>query len=86
MPTISRFFGIVITMNYSDHPPPHFHVRYGEHRALVSIEGLVVLRGQLPPRVLGLVVEWALQHRAELRKDWELARDQEPLVAIAGLE
>jgi hypothetical protein len=26
---ISRFFGIVVAMFYNDHPPPHFHVRYG---------------------------------------------------------
>lgn len=86
MPTISRFFGIVITMNYGDHPPAHFHVRYGEHRALVSIDGLLVLRGQLPPRVLGLVVEWASQHVPELHKNWERAREQQPLEPIAPLE
>jgi len=27
MPEISRFFGIIITMNYNDHSPPHFHAR-----------------------------------------------------------
>lgn len=86
MPTISRFFGIVITMYYSEHPPPHFHVRYGEHRALVSIDGLHVLFGELPPRVLGLVVEWASQHVPELRTNWELARSQAPLQSIAPLE
>ena len=86
MPTISRFFGIVVTINYSDHPPSHFHVRYAGHRALVSIDGLQVLRGRLPPRVLGLVVEWALQHRPQLRTNWELARDQQPLEPVAPLE
>jgi hypothetical protein len=30
MPEISRFFGMVILMYYNDHPPPHFHVRYGD--------------------------------------------------------
>ena len=30
MPTISRFYGIVIFMNYNDHNPPHFHARYQE--------------------------------------------------------
>ena len=29
MPEISRFYGIVISMYYDDHNPPHFHVRYG---------------------------------------------------------
>ena len=27
MPEISRFLGIVITMYFNDHNPPHFHVR-----------------------------------------------------------
>lgn len=86
MPTISRFFGIVITMNYCEHPPRHFHVRYGEHRALVSIDGLLVLRGQLPPRVLGLVIEWASRHEVELMENWERPRDHQPLTPIAPLE
>ena len=86
MPTISRFLGIVITINYNDHEPPHFHVRYSEYRALLGIDGLTVLRGQLPPRVLGLVVEWASQHMSELRRNWDLARAQEPLEAIRPLE
>ena len=86
MPEISRFFGIVIAMFYNDHPPPHFHARYGGHKALVSIESLTLLRGSLPPRALGLVVEWATKHRAELWENWELARDEESLTKIAPLE
>jgi hypothetical protein len=66
MPEISRFFGIIIAMFYNDHPPPHFHVRYGGMRAVVGIEDLVLLEGNLSPRVLGLVVEWAARHRSEL--------------------
>jgi hypothetical protein len=57
MPEISRFFGIVIQMYYNDHAPPHFHVRYGNHRALIAVETLAVLKGELPPRALGLVIE-----------------------------
>jgi hypothetical protein len=86
MPTISRFFGIVITINYVDHPPPHFHARYAEHKAVVAIDTLMVLEGSLPPRVLGLVIEWATQHRAELAADWTLAGEQAPLRPIAPLE
>jgi hypothetical protein len=36
---ISAFYGIVIQMYYGDHPPPHFHVRYGGGSAKVEIEG-----------------------------------------------
>ena len=48
MPEISRFLGIVITMYFNDHNPPHFHVRYEEYRALVGIEPLELREGRLP--------------------------------------
>jgi len=47
VPEISRFFGIVIAMFYGDHLPPHFHARYGEHRAIIDIESGTVLTGRL---------------------------------------
>jgi len=37
MPEISRFLGVVISMYFDEHNPPHFHVRYNEWRAVVSI-------------------------------------------------
>ena len=85
MPEISRFFGILITMYYNDHAPPHFHVRYGNQRALVGVDSLQVLRGRLSPRALGLVMEWAAMHQDELKEDWNLARAQEPLKPIEPL-
>jgi hypothetical protein len=86
LPEISRFFGIIVAMFYNDHPPPHFHVRYGRQRAIVGIATLSVLEGALSPRVLGLVVEWAAQHRDELDANWQLARRHAPLNRIAPLE
>jgi Domain of unknown function (DUF4160) len=86
VPEIGRFFGIVIAMFYADHAPPHFHARYGEHRAIIDIESSALLGGALPSRSLGLVVEWATQHRAELRENWMLAPRQEPLLPVAPLE
>jgi hypothetical protein len=86
MPEISRFFGIIIAMFYNDHAPPHFHVRYGEQRAIIAIDSLMVLGGKLSPRVLGLVMEWAAVHQEELREDWRLAERQAPLKSIAPLE
>jgi len=47
MPEISRFFGMIITINYNDHPPPHFHVRYGGQKALIDIYSFRVLEGRL---------------------------------------
>ena len=86
MPEISRFFGIVIKMFFADHNPPHFHAEYGDHKALVDIESLAVFAGRLPPRVLGLVIEWATLHQAELLDDWTMARAQQTLRGIPPLE
>lgn len=69
MPEISRFFGIIIAMFYDDHAPPHFHVRYGDQKAIFAIESLGVLHGRLSPRALALVAEWTAQHQEELRAD-----------------
>lgn len=86
MPEISRFFGIIITMYFNEHNPPHFHARYGDHRAEIAIDTFSIIAGRLPPRVLGLVMEWAALHRQELMDDWELARRQVELKRIAPLE
>jgi hypothetical protein len=59
MPEISRFYGLVITMHWGDHLPPHFHVRCGANRALVAITPVALLAGDLPPRPLGMAMEWA---------------------------
>ena len=85
VPEISRFLGIVVRMHFADHRPPHFHAWYGEHEALIAIDGPRVLEGQLPPRALGLVIEWAASRRAELLVDWELAGSRQPLRPIEPL-
>jgi hypothetical protein len=86
VPEISRFFGIIITMYFSDHQPPHFHVRYGEWKAQVTIETISILNGTLPPRVFGLVAEWSLVHRDELRENWNLVQNESLPKKIAPLE
>jgi hypothetical protein len=71
---IARFFGIVIAMYDDEHNPPHFHVRYAEQRAAITIRTLEIGRGRLSPRVLALVLEWSSLHRDELEENWELMR------------
>lgn len=77
MPEISRFYGIVIQIDYGDHAPAHFHVTYSGQKALIDIESLALIDGTLPPRALGLVIEWATMHRAELRQAFEQAARME---------
>lgn len=86
MPELSRFFGILVAMYYDDHAPPHFHVRYGDQRAIMAIATLAVIDGELSPRVRGLVTEWAALHRDERLEDWQLAGRHAPLKPIPPLE
>ena len=79
MPEIARFYGIVIRMYYGDHDPAHFHACYNRYEAKFSIDDLRVLAGKLPKRALGHVLEWAFEHRLELKDNWERIKgDQEP--------
>lgn len=83
-PPISRFFGIVITMYYDEHGPPHFHARSGGDEVSVEIENLKV-RGEFPGTSLRLVLDWAELHRAELLENWDRARLALPLVPVEPL-
>ena len=71
MPEISRFLGIIISMYFDEHNPPHFHVQYNEYRASMEIKNLNITVGSLPAKVRGLVEEWAELHRDELLIMWE---------------
>jgi hypothetical protein len=86
MPTISQFYGITIRMYFDEHPPPHFHAYYGSDAAKIDIDSLEVTEGKLRRRSLGLVLEWAVEHRAELRENWRRAEAHLPLNDIAPLE
>jgi hypothetical protein len=88
MPTISRFFGILIQMYYfpKEHPPAHFHAIYGDDEASIEIETLEVLAGELPPRALGMALEWGRLHQRELLDNWARCQRQEPLQPIPPLE
>ena len=85
MPVISRFYGIIIFMNYNDHEPPHFHARYGEQEVIVGIiSGMVT--GQMSKRALHMLFEWMEVHREDLMESWNLARERKSLKQIAPLD
>ena len=85
MPEIARFFGIVVAIYYKEHNPPHFHAKYGDQAAVFSSADLALIEGQLPKRVISLVLEWAFEHRDELMEDWRLAQANKPLRRIEPL-
>ncbi len=83
---VSRFFGITVAMYQTDRAPPHFHAAYERHEALIAIDTLEYVKGWLPKRAHALVLEWAAQHRAELRANWNRARQALPLEPVVPLE
>jgi hypothetical protein len=60
-------------------------VKYNEDRALISIKDLSLLEGDLPGRVLGLVIEWAQLHKDELLNDWNEVKETGKWFKIAPL-
>ena len=88
MPRISTFYGIVIWMYHDESHHlgrPHFHATYADDEASIDIDDLEVIAGQLPPRALRLVTEWARAHQAELHENWDRACRHQPLQAIEPL-
>lgn len=76
MPTISMFFGIVVSLYFIDnrkHKHPHIHVKYQDSEAVISIPHGELLDGELPPAKMRLVLAWIEIHKDELMSDWDLA-------------
>ena len=82
---ISRFLGIVIRMFASEHNPPHFHAIYNKFEAQFSIDPLEIIEGKLPPRIHGIVIEWASIHQKEILQNWQNLRDKQPTKKIKPL-
>ncbi len=81
MPVISRFFGIIIYMNWREHAPPHFHAKYGDDEIIVEIKTGNVT-GSMSKRAINLIEEWRVKYEKELMENWhcsELNRQMHPI-------
>ncbi len=87
MPTISMFYGIIIRMYFApgEHNPPHFHAYYNEYRASFSIDSFEITNGEFPRKQKRLVQAWAELHIDELKANWKLAMNEEPVYKIKPL-
>ena len=78
MPTISMFYGIIISLYFYDderHKLPHIHAKYQGKNASFSIMDGSVLVGEIPIAKTRLVQAWIEIHRESLLADWELAKE-----------
>jgi Domain of unknown function (DUF4160) len=71
MPTVAIVDGVKIQFFAREHPPPHFHAVFAEHRAQIRIDSLGVLKGRLPRAKLRAVVSWAETRGEALQRVWE---------------
>lgn len=54
----------------SEHNPPRFHALYDEYMGEFDINTLKMIQGDLPPRAISIVLEWAKLNQAELLEMW----------------
>ena len=71
-------------MYMSEHNPPHFHIKYQDYEAIMTIDGVVT--GTLPRRALNMVYEWVDLHKDELLANWERMEKKETLMKIDPLK
>jgi len=72
-------------MNYREHEPPHFHAWYSGREGTIDIASGAV-NGDLPRRVVALLLEWRQLHKSELEENWRRARAGEQLNQVEPLE
>jgi hypothetical protein len=85
MPQISRFYGIIILMNFNDHLPPHFHAWYNDYKIIVNIADGEI-SGNMPARALRLILEWWDINKDVLMETWNKAHSGVPLGTIEPLK
>ncbi len=73
MPTLARFYGIVMRMFFlgSEHNPPHVHAYYGKSSAAFDIKTGEIIDGSMPSRATEMVREWISINKSELLEIWE---------------
>ena len=88
MPTISMFYGIVISLYFFDnekHHIPHIHTKYQGDEAVFAILDGELIEGKLPSSKQRLVQAWIEIHKEDLLADWGLAIEGEPVFKIDPL-
>lgn len=82
MPTIAIVNGIIISMYWNDHLPPHFHARYGDEEGKFDVNTLEMFEGTLPVAQRKKVEEWAGPHQETLKRYWKMAQRKMTLPRI----
>lgn len=71
MPTLARIGKVKVQVFADDHNPPHFHVVTPDKEALIALETLKMLRGEIGRRDLATALKWVRANRKIVVKEWE---------------
>ena len=85
MPRIGFLSGLLISMYWSDHNPPHIYFTYREYECSISVLDRLV-DGKAPAKVIAKVNEWMDLHEEEILALWEKAQNGEKLNKIEPLK
>lgn len=85
MPVLSRFYGIIIRMAFSQTSGAQFHATYEDSEIVVGLNPLRIIQGDAPARVRDLVLEWARTHYVELLDAWHRCEAARPAQSIPPL-
>lgn len=88
MPIVSQFYGIIVTMYYSEsdqHKKPHFHARYAEYKVVSDFDGNI-LEGQFPIKQRKMLEAWTVLHKEELQSLWITIRNHNDFFKINPLQ
>ena len=82
MPEICWFFGIIISLYWRDHNPPHALLTYGDYEYSIGVLDRIV-DGQAPVNGIN---EWIDLHESGILSLWEKAQKGEKLDKIEPLK
>ena len=83
--TISLFYGIEVSMHFSETLPPHINARYRGTSGVLALSSREAITGNLAPTAVECLQEWMEQHGAELTANWGRVRNGEPACWIRPL-
>ena len=77
MPTLSLFYGIIVSMHQeigTQHHIPHIHAEFFGQEISISLDGNI-LAGSFPKNKLKLLDAWMELHKEDLEADWHLIQN-----------
>ena len=83
---VCAFYGIEIRFDVAAEAVPKLIAKYRGHMALIEIDPVTVIRGNLPPRAESMILEWVALRKDEISVAWKAGKDGKRPPPISPLE